>query len=275
MTTDPGSLFSLRGKVAIVTGGTGVLGSAMATGLAAAGARVGVLGRRTDRARQIVEGIAASGGEALPLTADVLDRDQLEVCRDAVLNAWSSIDIVVNAAGGHVAEAIVTGDRTFFTLPAEALDAVMRLNWLGTVLPTQVFGAVMARQAGGSIINISSMAASRPLTNAIGYSSAKAAIDNLTRWLAVEFARKYGPGLRVNAIAPGFFVAEQNRSLLLDQQGGLTRRGEAIISHTPMARFGSPDDLVGTVIWLAGDGSRFVTGVVVPVDGGFSAFAGV
>jgi NAD(P)-dependent dehydrogenase (short-subunit alcohol dehydrogenase family) len=267
--------FSLEGKVAIVTGGTGVLGGALAHGLAAAGARVGILGRRAEQATRVAEEITHGGGAALPLAADVLDRAQLEATRDRVVQAWGGIDILINAAGGNLAAATVVGDRSFFDMSQDALDQVVRLNLNGSILPAQVFGAVMAARGAGSIINISSMAAQKPLTRVIGYAAAKAAIDNFTKWLAVDLAQKHGPALRVNAIAPGFFVGEQNRALLLNADDTLTPRGQLIVDHTPMRRFGEPDELIGAVIWLASDAARFVTGIVVPVDGGFSAFSGI
>jgi NAD(P)-dependent dehydrogenase (short-subunit alcohol dehydrogenase family) len=269
------NLFSLQGRVAVVTGGTGVLGGAMARGLALAGAKVGVLGRRAEQAAEVVATIAAQGGEAIHLAADVLDRGQLEAACAAALARWGRIDILVNAAGGNVPAATVAGEQTFFGLPRDALQQVIDLNLLGTLLPSQVFGAAMARAGSGCVVNISSAAAQRPLTRVVGYAAAKAAIENFTRWLAVELATKYGAQLRVNAIAPGFFLGEQNRALLLGPDGNLTERGRLIIAHTPMARFGEPDDLIGALVWLCGDAARFVTGVVVPVDGGFSAWNGV
>jgi NAD(P)-dependent dehydrogenase (short-subunit alcohol dehydrogenase family) len=269
------NLFSLQGKVAAVTGGTGVLGGAMARGLALAGARIGILGRRAEQAERAVAAITALGGEAIHLAADVLDRGQLEAARDAALARWGRIDILVNAAGGNVAAATVVGEQTFFDLPRAALEQVIDLNLLGTLLPSQVFGAAMARAGSGCVINISSAAAQRPLTRVVGYAAAKAAVENFTRWLAVELASKYGERLRVNAIVPGFFLGEQNRAMLLSPDGSPTERGRLIIAHTPMARFGEPDDLVGTLIWLCSDAARFVTGVSVPVDGGFSAWNGV
>ncbi len=276
-------LFSLEGQVAIVTGGTGVLGGAMARGLAQAGAHVGILGRRKERADAVIAEIEAAGGQALALAADVLDRAQLEAARDAVLAQWGHIDILVNAAGGNVPAATLSEDKTFFDLPIDAFEQVFELNLLGTVLPTQVFGAAMTQSrsaelgaaARGCIVNISSMGALRVITRVVGYSAAKAAVDNLTRWLAVELARKYGAGLRVNAIAPGFFIGEQNRDLLLNKDGSLTARGQTIIDHTPAGRFGEPDELISTLIWLCSPGARFVNGVVVPVDGGFAVFSGV
>jgi len=269
------SLFSLQGKVAIVTGGTGVLGGAMAHGLAAAGAKVAILGRRGGKADEVVAAIQANGGEAMPAAADVLDRAQLESARDAVLQQWGRIDILINAAGGNSPDATVFGDVTFFNLKREAITKMLDLNLILTVLPSQVFGETMAKAGSGSILNISSMAAQRPLTRVIGYAAAKSAIDNFTRWLAVEMNSKYGPGLRVNAVAPGFFVGEQNRSFLLNPDQSLTPRGQQIVAHTPMGRFGEPDELIGAAVWLCSDAARFVTGIVVPVDGGFSAFGGV
>jgi NAD(P)-dependent dehydrogenase (short-subunit alcohol dehydrogenase family) len=270
-----GSLFSLEGKIAIVTGGTGVLGGALARGLAAAGASVGILGRRAQQAASVTGEISRGGGTALPLAADVLDRGQLEAACDLVMQTWGGIDILVNAAGGNFPDATVVGERTFFNLSQDAINQVFRLNLNGSILPAQVFGEVMIARGAGSIINISSMAAQKPLTRVVGYAAAKAAIDNFTKWLAVELAQKYGPGMRVNAIAPGFFVGEQNRAMLLNDDDTLTARGQLIIDHTPMRRFGEPGELVGTAIWLASDAARFVTGIVVPVDGGFSAFGGV
>jgi NAD(P)-dependent dehydrogenase (short-subunit alcohol dehydrogenase family) len=269
-------LFSLRGKVAVVTGGTGTLGGEIARGLARAGARVCVLGRRIDRGERVAKDIQVAGGEAVAVQADVLDVDSLQKAHDEVLARWQRLDILVNAAGGNVPGAIVETDAHLFALPPEAFREVFDLNVLGTLLPIQSFGRnLVENDSGGSIVNVSSMAASRPLTKAVGYSAAKAAVDNFTKWLAVEIARKYGEGVRVNAIAPGFFVGEQNRDLLLNEDGSLTERGRDIVEHTPYARFGEPEELVGTVIWLCSPAARFVNGVVIPVDGGFSAFAGV
>ena len=267
-------MFSLEEKVAIITGGTGVLGGAMARGLAEAGAKVAVMGRREGKAEEVAAGIREAGGEALALPADVLEHTGLEEAKETLLKAWGRVDILVNAAGGNVPGATAVGERTFFGLEPDALEEVVRLNLLGTLFPSQVFGARMA-ETGGSIINISSMAAQKPLTRVVGYAASKAAVDNFTKWLAVDLAQKYGEKVRVNAIAPGFFVGEQNRALLLNEDGSLTARGQTIIDHTPMGRFGEPAELVGTAVWLASDASKFVTGVVVPVDGGFSAFGGV
>lgn len=269
------SLFSLEGQVAVVTGGTGVLGGMMARGLAQAGAKVGVLGRRRPQAEAVVAEIEAAGGEALALPADVLERQLLEVACSAVLERWGRLDILVNGAGGNLPAATLPPGRSFFDLPVEGMDNVIALNLQGTLLPSQVFGAAMAQAGRGSIVNISSMAAQRAMTRVIGYGIAKAAVENTTRWLAVELARFYGPGLRVNAIAPGFFVGEQNRALLLNEDNTLTARGQTIVDKTPAGRFGQPEELVSTLIWLCSPGASFVNGVVVPVDGGFSAFSGV
>jgi len=268
-------LFGLAGKVAVVAGGTGVLGSAMARGLADAGARLGILGRRLERAEEIAAEIQRAGGEAMALPADVLKREKLEQSRQAVLRRWGVIDILVNAAGGNIAQATLENGGSIFDLPVDPVRTVLDLNFLGTLLPIQVFGAAMAEKGNGCIINISSMAVQRPLTRVPAYGAGKAAMENLTRWLAVELARKYGPGLRVNAIAPGFFLGDQNRRLLVNEDGSLTPRGQRIIDHTPAGRFGDAAELVSTLLWLCGPGSRFVNGAVVPVDGGFSAFGGV
>lgn len=270
-----GSAFSLAGKVAVVTGGYGVLGGSLAAGLAAAGARVAVLGRRRDAAEAKAEAIRAAGGEALALVADVLDEAQLRDARAEVLRAWGRVDALVNAAGGNVARAR-NDHRPIFEVPADSLDEVLRLNLHGSVVPSLAFGEAMAAGQGeGSIVNLSSMAAVRALSGVMGYSIAKAGIDSFTRWLAVDLARRYGDRVRVNAVAPGFFVSEQNHAVLLHPDGGYTDRAKAILAHTPMGRFGRAEELVGAVQWLCSDAASFVTGIVVPVDGGYSAFGGV
>ena len=271
----PAELFDLEGQVAIVTGGTGVLGGAMARGLARAGAKVGVLGRRREKAEAAVRTIEEMGGEALALPADVLDRGQLEAARGAVEERWGRLDVLVNAAGGNMPQVTLEPGQSFFDVPVEGMDPVVALNLKGTLLPSQVFGETMARAGRGSIVNVSSMAAERAMTRVVGYGVAKAGVENATRWLAAELARSFGAGMRVNAIAPGFFVGEQNRKLLLDEDGSLTPRGRTIIDHTPAGRFGEPDDLVGALVWLCGPGAGFVNGVIVPVDGGFGAFSDV
>lgn len=282
MTLD--TLFGLHGQVAVVTGATGTLGGAMARGLAMAGAKVGILGRRAERADALAAEIAANGSEAMALPADVLDRDALLAARERLLAAWGRVDILVNAAGGNVPAATLGPDRTIFDLPREAFAEVFDLNLMGSLLPTQVFGEAMAGRVpganegaggGGTIVMISSMASQRALTRVVGYGAAKAAVDNFTRWMATELARTYGGSLRVNAIAPGFFIGDQNRALLTNPDGTRTARGESIVAHTPAGRFGEPDELVSTLLWLCGPGASFVNGIVVPVDGGFSAFSGV
>jgi NAD(P)-dependent dehydrogenase (short-subunit alcohol dehydrogenase family) len=270
-----GQLFTLEGQVAVVTGATGVLGGEMARGLARAGARVGVLGRRSQRAAEVAREISDFGGEAIALPADVLAEKQLRSARDTVLDHWGRLDVLLNAAGGNVPSATLSGDTTIFDLPREAFGEVFDLNLLGTLVPIQVFGEAMAQSAQGCIINVSSMAAARAITRVAGYSAAKAAVENLTRWLAVELAQRYGAGMRVNAIAPGFFLGEQNRAMLVDENGNLTQRGRAIVAHTPAGRFGEPSELVGTTIWLCSPAASFVNGAVIPVDGGFGAFSGV
>jgi NAD(P)-dependent dehydrogenase (short-subunit alcohol dehydrogenase family) len=265
MATALSELFGLENQVAVVTGASGALGSAIARGLAAAGARVGLLARR----REPLETLARSLGEsAIVLEANVLETDELERARAAVLDRFGRVDALVNAAGGNVPAATV-GERSFFELSPAALDEVVRLNFNGTVLPSQVFGAAMT---AGSIVNVSSMAAQRALTRVVGYGAAKAAVENLTRWLAVELAPH---GVRVNAVAPGFFIGEQNRALLVDESGALTARGEQIVAATPAGRFGEPEEVAGTVIWLCSAAASFVTGAVIPIDGGFGAFGGV
>ena len=267
--------YRLDGKVCVITGATGVLGSVMAKGVAAAGARVAVLGRRAEVAEALAEEIRAAGGEARATPADVLDRAALERVRHELLRDWGSVDLLVNAAGGNQPGATLRPDQSVLELEEGAMRQVMDLNFFGTLLPTQVFLEPMVAGGRGAIVNVSSMAAAQAITRVAGYSAAKAAVENLTRWLATTLAKQHGPGLRVNAIAPGFFVAEQNRALLFDASVELTPRGRTIIDNTPMGRFGEADELLGALVWLLSDASRFVTGVVVPIDGGFSAFSGV
>ncbi len=271
-------LFSLQGQVAVVTGGTGVLGGVMARGLARAGAKVAVLGRREERAHQVASEIEQAGGEAMPLPADVLSHEQLEAARSAVLERWGRVNILINAAGGNVPAATLQPGASVFDLPEGAFREVFDLNLIGTLLPTQVFGSAIAEQAQdgeGSIVNISSATAPRAVSRVVGYSAAKGAVENFTRWLGVELASKHGDRLRVNAIAPGWFISEQNEKLLVQPDGGFTPRGQTVINHTPAGRFGEPEELVGTVIWLCSPGARFVNGIVVTVDGGFGAWTGV
>lgn len=264
-----------KDKVAIITGGAGILGGAMAKGLALEGVRLAILGRTATTIQIKVDEINALGGQAIGLVADVLDRKKLESARKKVLQKWGRIDILVNAAGGNVKGATIMPDESFFDMHMEDFDNVTNLNLKGTVLPTLIFGKEMAKQQTGSIVNISSIAAQQALTRVVGYSASKAAIENFTKWLAVEMAQKQSEKIRVNAIAPGFFIGEQNRDLLLNKDGSLTERGKTIIANTPMKRFGEAKELLSTLLFLCSDASSFVTGIVVPVDGGFSAFSGV
>ncbi len=270
------SLYSLDGLVAIVTGGTGVLGRGMAVALAMAGARVGVLGRRRAVAEEVAAQIEARGGEAMALSADVLDRASLVAARESVIGRWGGVHVLVNAAGGNMPGAVLGETADVFTMSAAAFKEVVDLNLTGTLIPSLVFGEAIVQAGGGAIVNISSMSATRALTRVAGYGAAKGAVENLTRSLAVELGRRHGDSIRVNAIAPGWFVSDQNRALLLEADGNtLTKRGAAVIRNTPVGRFGVPDDLAGALVWLCGPGARFVNGIVVAVDGGFSAFSGV
>ncbi len=269
------SLYSLEGQTAVVTGGTGVLGRGMAMALAMAGAKVGVLGRRQGLGEEVAEQIQASGGEAMALPADVLDHDSLLAARETVMGRWGGVQILVNAAGGTKPAANVGDADDVFGMSPAAFKEVVDLNLTGTLLPSLVFGEAIVKSGGGAIVNVSSMSAPRALTRVAGYGAAKAAVENLTRWLAVELARRHGEAIRVNAIAPGFFISEMNRALLVEADGSPTKRGAAVIEHTPAGRFGVPEDLAGALVWLCGPGARFVNGVVVAIDGGFSAFSGV
>ena len=268
-------LYDISGKTAVVTGGAGVLCAVMCRALAQSGVKVAVLDLNPDAAEQLAAEIRSTGGEAISMVCNVLDKASIESSAQEVLAKFGHVDILINGAGGNKPQATTSSEQSFFDLPAEALRWVFDLNLIGTILPSQTFGKTMAQQKNGVILNITSMNAFRPLTRIPAYSAAKAGVSNFTQWLAVHMAQTYSPEIRVNAIAPGFFVGEQNRRLLLNEDDSLTPRGESIISHTPMARFGNPDDLLGTVLWLVSPASAFVTGIVVPVDGGFSAFSGV
>jgi len=269
-------LFGVKDKRIVITGGGGVLCGAMARTLAELGARLAVLDLKESAAKAVVDDIKQKRGKAIAVKADVLDKASLEAARDEVVKALGGVDALINGAGGNKKEATTSETLSFFEIPAEAIRFVFELNVIGTVLPSQVFGKVLAQSGSGAILNTSSMNAFRPLTKVVAYSAAKAAVSNFTQWLAVHMSQNYSKDIRVNAIAPGFFLTEQNRFLLTDEKSGeLTVRGKTIIDHTPMGRFGQPADLLGTVVWLLSDGARFVHGVVVPVDGGFSAFSGV
>ncbi len=270
------SLFKLSGKMAVVTGGGGVLCGAMSRALGGVGVKVAVLDLIPEAAQKAADEVVAAGGEAMAVQCDVLDKDSIAAAAQRVMDTWGPVDILINGAGGNKKQATTSPDLSFFDLPADAVQWVFNLNFIGTLLPCQVFGKVMADQGEGIILNTSSMNAFRPLTRIPAYSAAKAAVSNFTQWLAVHISQEYSPNIRVNAIAPGFFLTEQNRFLLTDEATGeLTPRGQTIIDHTPVGRFGDPEDLIGTVFWLLSPGAAFVHGVVVPVDGGFSAFSGV
>lgn len=262
-------------KVAVVTGGGGVLCSAVAEALAENGASVAVLDIREDAAQTVASRIKEKGREAISVVADVTDRASVEAACKTVLQTFRTVDILVNGAGGNSPEATTGPNLSFFDITQKALEFVVHLNLLGTMIPCQVFGEVMAEKGSGVILNFSSENAIRPLTNIPAYSAAKAAVSNFTQWLAVHMSQNYSKKIRVNAVAPGFFLTKQNRFLLLNDADELTPRGKTIIEHTPMGRFGEPRDLIGTILWLLSDEAEFVHGIVVPVDGGFSAFAGV
>ncbi len=269
-------VYDFSQMTAVVTGGAGVLCAQMCRALAAVGASVAILDVNLEAAEKLAAEIREGGDRAIGLACNVLDKASLEETALKVVAAFGKVDILINGAGGNKAQATTSADMSFFDLPADAIRWVFELNILGTILSSQVFGKLMAQQGHGVIMNVSSMNSFRPLTRIPAYSAAKAGLSNFTQWLAVHLAQEYSPLIRVNAIAPGFFQTEQNRFLLTDQQTGkLTPRGQTILSHTPMNRFGTPDDLLGTMLWLVSSASEFVTGIVVPVDGGFSAFSGV
>ncbi len=269
-------LFDIKGNVIVITGGGGVLCGTMAKALGKADAKIAVLDLIEAAAEKIADEIKSNGGRAVAVKCNVLDKDSLESAHEKITSELGKIDILINGAGGNKKEATTSPDLSFFDLPSEAVRFVFELNFIGTLLPSQVFGREMAKNGAGIILNVSSMCAFSPLTKVPAYSAAKAAVSNFTQWLAVHVCQNYSKDIRVNAIAPGFFLTEQNRFLLTDEKTGeLTARGKTIIDHTPMGKFGQPEELLGTVMWLLSDAAKFVTGVVVPVDGGFSAFSGV
>jgi len=269
-------LFDLKGKVVAITGAGGILCGAMARALAGVGAKIAVWDLIEEAAAKVSDDIKAKGGTAIAVKCNVLNKDTLEAAREKTVAELGDIDILINGAGGNKKEATTSETLPFFDLPADAVRFVFDLNFIGTFLATQVVAKDMARRGKGIILNISSMASLSPLTKVMGYSAAKAAVNNFTQWLAVHLCQNYSKDIRVNAIAPGFFLTEQNRFLLTDEKTGkLTARGKTIIDHTPMGRFGEPEELLGAVMWLLSNASKFVTGIVVPIDGGFSAFSGV
>src|SRR5690606_29681829 len=267
--------FSVNDKTIILSGATGVLGKAIAAHLAAEGAHMIILGRNAAKVEALVDQIQSQNGRATAAVADVTNEQALQDLQAELSQQFERVDVLINAAGGNMPGAIVSPDQTITDLDSEDVKKIMDLNYLGTFLPVKTFLPLLKAAEKASIINISSMAATRPMTRVMGYASAKAAVDNLTKWLSVEFAKKFGPNLRVNAVAPGFFLTEQNLQLLTEQVGSLTSRCNQMIEHTPMARFGDPEDLFGAIQWLCSDASTFVTGTIIPVDGGFSAYSGV
>jgi NAD(P)-dependent dehydrogenase (short-subunit alcohol dehydrogenase family) len=269
-------MYDFGGRSVTITGGAGILGGELACALVGCNANVAIVDRSPEMATRLIHRFEPAGGRAIIVYGDVLNTDLMQETAERVLEEFGSIDCLLNAAGGNQSGATTGPDLSFFDLPTDALRFVFDLNILGTILPSQVFGKYMAEQQEGVILNISSMNALRPLTRIPAYSAAKAGVSNFTQWLAVHMAQEYSADIRVNAIAPGFFLTEQNRFLLTDEETGeLTSRGQSIIDHTPMNRFGDPDDLLGAVLWLLSPASAFVTGAVVPIDGGFSAFSGV
>ena len=274
--TELAKMYDLTGKTIVVTGGAGILGGEIACALVGCNANVVIMDRDPALADRLMERLKSPVGRAIVVYADVLNVETLQQAAQVIEKEFGRVDALVNAAGGNHPKASTSREVQFFDLPADALRWVFDLNIIGTVLPSQVFGKGMAERGEGNIINISSMNAFRPLTRIPAYSAAKAGVSNFTQWLAVHMAQEYSPRIRVNAIAPGFFITAQKRFLLTEEKTGeLTPRGKAVVDHTPMARFGEPEDLLGTIMWLLSPASAFVTGVVVPIDGGFSAYSGV
>ena len=266
-------LFNIKDYVVVITGGTGILGRTIAKYLANNGAQVVILGRKEEVGKEIVDDIVKDGGKAEFMKTDVMDYAAVQKNCDDIIAKYGRIDTLLNAAGGNMAGATITPDQTFFDLKVEEFQKVLNLNLTGTVIPTQVFLKPMVKQGKGSIINFSSMAAFRPMTRVCGYAAAKAGISNFTAFMATECAKKFGEGIRVNAIAPGFFITEQNRALLTNPDGSYTRRGNDVVRQTPFGRMGDPEELCGTIHYLMSDAAKFVTGTVAVVDGGFNTFA--
>ena len=272
MTKSLSQKYDFKGKTAVITGGAGVLGSEFTRVLLECGANVAVLDLNAEKIDKFVE----FGERFLAVKTNVLDKSSVQSAADLILAKYQKIDFLINGAGGNSPKASTSSEMSFFDIPVDAIKFVSDLNFLGTILPSQVFGKIMAKQQAGNILNVSSMSALRPLTRIPAYSAAKAAVSNFTQWLAVHMAQEYSTTIRVNAIAPGFFLTTQNKFLLTDEETGeLTERGKQIIEHTPMGKFGKPEDLLGAMLWLLSDDSSFVTGIVLPIDGGFSAYSGV
>jgi len=268
-------LFNLKEKVAIITGGSGVLGYAIAQYLLKSGAKIALLARNQKKLNEAVAGLTALSSNVIGMPVDVNHKASLEEAAQKIMSKWSSIDLLINAAGGNTAGAVVQPNQNLFDLSLEDFNEVVQLNLQGTVLPCLVFGKHMGQIQKGSIINFSSMAVSRAITRVAGYSASKAGMENFTRWFAVEMAMRYGEQIRVNAICPGFFLGHQNRSLLLNEDGSPTSRGLKILNHTPMGRFGKAEEINGAIHFLASEASSFITGSVIYIDGGFSAYSGV
>ncbi|MGY4539034.1 NAD(P)-dependent dehydrogenase (short-subunit alcohol dehydrogenase family) [Mucilaginibacter sp. UYNi724] len=267
--------FSLKGKVIVVTGGTGILGNSFINGIVEAGGAVGILGRNKEVAEERANVINKNGGQAIALVADVLNEQDLQAAKHTLLDKFGRLDGLVNGAGGNMPEGVLQPDEHIFKMNIEGMKRTLDLNLWGTLLPTQVFGEAIAKTGRGSIVNISSMNSKRAITKVLGYNMGKAAVDCYNQWFAVELANRYGDAIRMNALAPGFFLTEQNRDLLTTPDGGFTERGEKVIRQTPFKRFGNPDELIGALVWLLSDASAFVTGSMICVDGGFSIFGGV
>ena len=267
--------FNLKGKIAVVTGGAGILCSAIAEGMADAGAKIAVLDLAEGKAKETAASIKNKGCEAIGVGVDVLDLSSLRQACEVVMGRFGRVDILVNGAGGNKTAATTSANLSFFDIPQDALEWVLHLNLLGTIYPTQVFGQVMANQGFGCVLNISSMAAYKPLTNTVAYSTAKSAVSSFTEWMSVHFCQNYSSEIRVNAIAPGFLLTQQNQFLLEDEEGHRTERGQKIIDRTPMGRYGQPHELIGAAVFLCSEAASFINGVVLPVDGGYNAYSGV
>jgi NAD(P)-dependent dehydrogenase (short-subunit alcohol dehydrogenase family) len=269
------NIYSLKDKVIVVTGGTGILGNSFVNGIVDAGGTVGILGRNKAIADEMADAINKNGGKAIALIADVLNEKELNAANEQILDKFGRVDGLVNGAGGNMPQGVLQPDEDIFKMNLDGMKQVMDLNLWGTLLPTQVFGEAIAKTGKGSIVNISSMNSKRAVTKVLGYNMGKAAMDCYNQWFAVELANRYGDAIRMNALSPGFFLTEQNRNLLTKPEGGYTPRGESVIRNTPFKRFGHPDELIGALVWLLSDASKFVTGTMICVDGGFSIFSGV
>lgn len=268
-------MFDLKDKVAVLTGATGTLGTSIAKSLALSGVKLALIARNEDFLKSSVEELSNYSNDLMFCKVDVLKKEELVKASKKIIDNFKSVDILINAVGGNLPGATILDSQTIFDLSEKDFDDILDLNLKGTILPSLVFGEIMSKSGSGSIVNYSSMAVDRVLTRVVGYSAAKAAMENFTRWMAVEMAIKFGDGIRVNAISPGFFIAKQNKKLLINEDGTLTDRGNKILRNTPMNRFGKPEELNGVIHFLCSNSASFVTGTVIPVDGGFNAFSGV